>query len=97
MNSDEGDLMCACGGSSIISRTRECTSFDAARRLYPQIDTLAVHYETRPFVTYAKKYCLNPRRHVFGTLPCCYGLKWLGTVDPRDLLTPPPSNNPLRP
>lgn len=43
-------------------------------------------FETRPFVTYSHKYCFaNPHPHLFGTLPCCAGLRWRGTVDARDL------------
>jgi hypothetical protein len=55
-----------------------------------------VVYETRPFWTYSLKYCDNPQRHIFGSMPCCWHLKIVrGSVDPNDFLSPPPLDNPL--
>jgi len=80
--------MCDCVGNLTTTRTTGRTKTVPQEPATLQMVSLPARYELRPFITYAKKYCVNPRRHEFGTLPCCHGLKWLGTVDPRDLLTP---------
>lgn len=57
-----------------------------------------VKYEARPFWTYSLKYCNNPCWHIFGSMPCCRGLKIAkGGVDPRDFLSLPPQDDPLHP
>ncbi len=49
-----------------------------------------LRFEEHLFWTYSLKYCNNPRPHLFGSLPCCYGLKIVkGGVDPRDIFSLP--------
>ena len=61
-----------------------------------RLEDYADETEQYAFWTYSRKYCNNPKRHIFGSLPCCAGLHITQSgVDPRDFLSLPFTEKPL--